>query len=54
MFWYFIGTDVYRALSWDRLHAYHGGLFSDHILEEIKRLVKGAPGRQTETKIDEA
>ncbi|KAH9890396.1 hypothetical protein C8Q73DRAFT_652116, partial [Cubamyces lactineus] len=23
-----------RALSWDRLHAYHGGLFSDHLFEE--------------------
>jgi hypothetical protein len=28
-------TRVYAAISWDRLHAYHGGLFSDHLLEEV-------------------
>ncbi|EDR03927.1 uncharacterized protein LACBIDRAFT_306610 [Laccaria bicolor S238N-H82] len=25
-----------EAISWDRLHADHGGLFSDHIWEEVK------------------
>lgn len=33
------GTDVYSALSWDRLHAYHGGLFSDHLWSEFKSIV---------------
>jgi len=34
------GTDVYQALSWDRLHAYHLGLFGDHILGEIKKVIR--------------
>lgn len=32
--------DVYQALSWDRLHAYHGGLFSDHLWGEFKNTVE--------------
>jgi len=24
------------VISWDQLHAYHGGLFSDHLWEEVK------------------
>ena len=26
--------------SWDHLHAYHGGLFSDHIWEEVKSVAE--------------
>lgn len=47
-------TDVYSALSWDRLHAYHAGLFSDHLLDELKSLLEVLPGRQTEAAIDRA
>ncbi|KAF8812136.1 hypothetical protein BYT27DRAFT_7221243 [Phlegmacium glaucopus] len=45
VFWSLKGSDIYRALSWDRLHAYHGGLFSDHLLVELKCIVD-AMGRQ--------
>ncbi|KAF9045535.1 hypothetical protein BJ165DRAFT_1415498 [Panaeolus papilionaceus] len=51
-FWSLKDTDVYSALSWDRLHAYHGGLFSDHLLEELKEIVDDLPGRQVEIEID--
>lgn len=49
-----MGADVYSALSWDRLHAYHGGLFSDHLLEEMKCILEELPGRQAEAEIDSA
>lgn len=39
-------------LSWDRLHAYHGGLFSDHLWAEFK-LVIDELSRQDATKVDE-
>ncbi|KAF9034047.1 hypothetical protein BJ165DRAFT_1410070 [Panaeolus papilionaceus] len=51
-FWSLKDTDVYSALSWDCLHAYHGGLFSDHLLEELKEIVDDLPGRQVEIEID--
>ncbi|EDQ99252.1 uncharacterized protein LACBIDRAFT_316752 [Laccaria bicolor S238N-H82] len=40
VFWKFPRTDIHRAISWDRLHAYHGGLFSDHIWEEVKSVAE--------------
>ncbi|KAJ3540473.1 hypothetical protein NMY22_g4276 [Coprinellus aureogranulatus] len=45
VFWGLAYTDVYRALAWDRLHAYHGGLFSDHLLEQFLEILnaKGVP-----------
>ncbi|KAH6880256.1 hypothetical protein BKA70DRAFT_1126649 [Coprinopsis sp. MPI-PUGE-AT-0042] len=39
VFWYMAHTDIYKALCWDRLHAYHGGLFSHHILKEFLDLL---------------
>ncbi|CAA7262265.1 unnamed protein product [Cyclocybe aegerita] len=54
IFWSLHGVDIYRALSWDRLHAYHDGLFSDHLLVELKAIVKKLPGRTTEIAIDHA
>ncbi|KAF6744588.1 hypothetical protein DFP72DRAFT_1078429 [Ephemerocybe angulata] len=39
VFWDLEYTDVYRAISWDRLHAYHGGLFSDHLLEQVLEIL---------------
>ncbi|KAF9044107.1 hypothetical protein BJ165DRAFT_1594751 [Panaeolus papilionaceus] len=52
IFWGLRDTDIYSTLSWDRLHAYHGGLFSDHLLEQLKEIVDDLPGRQAETEID--
>ncbi|KAF9457225.1 hypothetical protein BDZ94DRAFT_1342125 [Collybia nuda] len=40
-FWKIANTDPYLATSWDRLHAYHGGLFSDHLWDELQNIVKG-------------
>ncbi|KAH9477174.1 hypothetical protein JR316_0011092 [Psilocybe cubensis] len=40
VFWMMNGSDVYQALSWDRLHAYHGGLFSDHLWVEFKNVIE--------------
>ena len=39
-FWALPLTDVYHAISWDRLHAYHGGLFRKHILKEFLLLLE--------------
>ena len=46
------GASKSTALSWDRLHAYHGGLFSDHLLVELKRIVDNM-GRQSHAQIDD-
>ena len=39
MFFRINNSDPYKAVSWDRLHAYGIGLFGDHLWEEIIRLV---------------
>ncbi|EDQ99267.1 uncharacterized protein LACBIDRAFT_335192 [Laccaria bicolor S238N-H82] len=39
VFWMCHGSDIHKALSFDRLHAYHGGLFSDHLLSEFKMII---------------
>ena len=44
-------SDVHRAISWDRLHAYHSGLFAAHILPVLKGLIS-EHGRKAEAKID--
>lgn len=36
-------TDVHDALSWDRLHAYHLGLFEDHLLSHLRDLLVKQP-----------
>lgn len=33
-------TDIYQAISWDCLHAYHRDLFSDHICEKVKSVAE--------------
>ncbi|KAH6880554.1 hypothetical protein BKA70DRAFT_1447131 [Coprinopsis sp. MPI-PUGE-AT-0042] len=40
VFWNFLYTRVYAAISWDHLHAYHSGLFSDHLFEEILKILE--------------
>jgi hypothetical protein len=44
-------TDVHDALSWDRLHAYHLGLFGDHLLAHLRDLVK--PSRNAVATMDD-
>ncbi|KAK0496569.1 hypothetical protein EDD18DRAFT_1105675 [Armillaria luteobubalina] len=40
-FWDIMHCEIYRALSFDRLHAFNSRLFADHLLEEIKkRMIK--------------
>src|SRR6266700_3806958 len=51
VFWKLDNTDVYAALSWDRLHAYHGGLFSDHLWVRFKEIIT-ALGRSSCEKFD--
>ncbi|KAH6873590.1 hypothetical protein BKA70DRAFT_1379131 [Coprinopsis sp. MPI-PUGE-AT-0042] len=40
LFWDFSYWDLYRALAWDRLHAFHIGLFRDHLLKEFLRILR--------------
>ncbi|KAI1782317.1 hypothetical protein LXA43DRAFT_1145587, partial [Ganoderma leucocontextum] len=51
VFWRIPYCDPYRALSWDRLHAYHIGLFSDHLFDEFQKVVK-LLGRNIKVQID--
>ncbi|KAG1801818.1 hypothetical protein EV424DRAFT_1474720 [Suillus variegatus] len=44
-------TDVHRALSYDRLHIVHRGLFGDHMWPELQILV-GFLGRDSSAKVD--
>ncbi|KIK10667.1 hypothetical protein PISMIDRAFT_20190 [Pisolithus microcarpus 441] len=41
-----MNTDVYHALSWDRLHANFSGKFGDHLWAELLRILDKA-GHQT-------
>ncbi|KAJ6611518.1 hypothetical protein B0H10DRAFT_2165819 [Mycena sp. CBHHK59/15] len=51
VFWKIHNTDPHRALLFDRLHAYHGGLWGDHIFPQIKARVT-EQGRSSIVKID--
>jgi hypothetical protein len=57
VFWSLKGTEIYSALSWDRLHAYNNGLFSDHLLAELKKIISEIrpvkDGQRTEAEIDD-
>jgi hypothetical protein len=44
-------SDPYLALSFDRMHFNHGGLWGDHLWPELKLHVK-ALGRQAEKQLD--
>jgi hypothetical protein len=50
IFWKLWGSDPYRALSFDRLHTNHLGLFK-HLWEEAKRITKEM-GRETQRVVD--
>ncbi|PCH36191.1 hypothetical protein WOLCODRAFT_86299, partial [Wolfiporia cocos MD-104 SS10] len=51
-FWKIANTDVHKALSFDRLHAYHLGLFGDHLWPEIKAHVNNI-GRDAAIMVDD-
>jgi hypothetical protein len=50
-FWAVANSDPYAALSWDRLHAYHGGLFSDHLWSEVLEIL-GVLGKNMAQLVD--
>ncbi|TFY65027.1 hypothetical protein EVJ58_g2245 [Rhodofomes roseus] len=52
VFWKLLNTNPYRALSFDKLHAYDSGLLGDHIWPETVSLVT-ASGRWAIAKVDE-
>ena len=51
-FWGLRNSDPYQALSFDRLHAFHLGLFKDHIWAVLKAKIELA-GRLAIKKVDE-
>ncbi|KAF8900821.1 hypothetical protein CPB84DRAFT_1815310 [Gymnopilus junonius] len=50
-FWDMHLCDPYQALSWDGLHAHESGLFGDHILPELKRVI-GLLGKEAAKQLD--
>ena len=44
-------TDVHRALSYDRLHYNHGGIWSDHLWVELQKYVTSL-GKDMVSQID--
>ncbi|KAG1856191.1 hypothetical protein C8R48DRAFT_749169 [Suillus tomentosus] len=51
IFWKFFLADVHRALSIDRLHMNHEGLWGDHLWEDLLFWISDL-GRDTATKLD--
>ena len=52
VFWKFLNSDPYRALSFDRLHASHLGLFKSHIWKALKKELEAA-GRLALKEVDD-
>ena len=52
MFWTLKNSDPYMALSFDRLHASHLGLFKSHIWSVLKSRIM-ATGRAEIKKVDD-
>jgi hypothetical protein len=52
VFWHFEYSDLYLTISWDRLHAYHIGLFADHLLEEFLSILDEL-GRASATAVEQ-
>ena len=52
VFWRHTTMDVYQAISWDRLHAYHGGLFSRHIYKELLDIIKAIRPKRIQIKFE--
>ncbi|KAF4612582.1 hypothetical protein D9613_012725 [Agrocybe pediades] len=53
VFWAFKHMDIYAAISWDRLHAYHGGLFKDHLWVEFKGILYDLAGKPGAKEIED-
>ncbi|KAI0091116.1 hypothetical protein BDY19DRAFT_991694 [Irpex rosettiformis] len=51
-FWDIANTDIYEAVSFDRLHAYTIGLWKQHLFEELKKIVI-ALGRPAQVQFEE-
>ena len=52
MFWQLVNSDPYRALSFDRLHGFHLGLWKDHLWVALKHKIE-ALGRWAIKKVDD-
>lgn len=52
MFWSLRNSDPYKALSFDRLHTNHLGLFKDHLWRETKQAVQEM-GRSAVGKVED-
>lgn len=50
VFWLIAHSDPHQAISFDRLHALHLGMWR-HLLEELKKILK-ALGRDEESKVE--
>jgi hypothetical protein len=48
VFWTLENSDPYLALSFDRLHASHLGLFKTHIWGALKSKISAAGRKETE------
>jgi hypothetical protein len=51
VFWKIAGSDPYKAISNDPLHADDGGFWGDHLFAQIKAWIEEL-GRQTIVQID--
>ncbi|KAJ3522988.1 hypothetical protein NM688_g8795 [Phlebia brevispora] len=52
LFWKFFNCNPYEALSFDRLHAFHGGLFGKHFLPMLQDLLAEI-SREAQGKVDD-
>jgi len=52
IFWRINNSDVHAALSFDRLHAHHAGLFGKHLWEELQERITDL-GRQAVKQLDD-
>jgi hypothetical protein len=51
VFWDVAFSDPHLSISWDRLHAYHAGLFGKHIWPKVQAFVTSM-GRAAIQKVD--
>ncbi|THH17156.1 hypothetical protein EUX98_g9183 [Antrodiella citrinella] len=51
VFWDLSNSDPYDALSWERLHAFHGGLFGRHLWPLLKKRIE-LQGRSAIAQVD--
>jgi hypothetical protein len=51
VFWRILLTDIHRALSFDRMHVHHGGLWRHHLWKELQFWILEL-GREAVAEID--